>query len=244
MSRVVGVGGRTRRRAWGIALGATLGTVGVGALLLPDVLADGHRVRAALASGDATVFPDALVLGCEALTLLCAGWVWLLVVLVLRDVLREVPQGAPRRSGGVPPAVRRLVLAACGLTLAGVVATPAAGGTRQPHEEPLAGLALPDRVTGATPTRSPAPGGRGRPAAVRAAPPGRDLTVVVSSGDTLWALAARSLTGGAEGAEGAGPAAIDRRWRALYRANADRIGPDPDLIRPGQRLRVPPLESP
>lgn len=238
MSRAVRVGGRPTRRAWGVALGATLGVVGVGALLLPAVLADGRRVRAALASGDTTAFPDALVLGCEALALLCAGWVWLLVVLVLRDVLREVPPGTPRPSGGVPPAVRRLVLAACGLTLAGVVAAPAAGGTGHPRDEPLAGLALPDRVTGATPTRSPAPGGRVRPAAVRADPPGRDRTVLVSSGDTLWALAARSLE------EGAGPAAIDRAWRALYCANAARIGPDPDLIHPGQRLRVPPLEAP
>ena len=33
-------------------------------------------------------------------------------------------------------------------------------------------------------------------------------------------------------------AEVDRRWRAIYRANRDAIGADPDLIRPGQRLRA------
>jgi nucleoid-associated protein YgaU len=34
-------------------------------------------------------------------------------------------------------------------------------------------------------------------------------------------------------------AAIDRRWREIYAANRAVVGPDPDLIRPGERLRLP-----
>lgn len=58
-------------------------------------------------------------------------------------------------------------------------------------------------------------------------------TVVVRPGDSLWTIAAREL----------GPqaprTAIDRRWPQWYAANADRIGPDPALIRPGQHLVRP-----
>jgi len=34
--------------------------------------------------------------------------------------------------------------------------------------------------------------------------------------------------------------AVEARWRAIYRLNRDVIGRDPDLIRPGQRLVLPP----
>lgn len=53
-------------------------------------------------------------------------------------------------------------------------------------------------------------------------------TVVVRPGDSLWAIAGR--TGAADM-----PSAV-RGW---YRANRDVIGPDPNLILPGQVLRDP-----
>jgi nucleoid-associated protein YgaU len=57
--------------------------------------------------------------------------------------------------------------------------------------------------------------------------------VQVRPGDSLWRIAAREL--------GRRPSARDvsAAWPQWYRANADVIGPDPDLIRPGQQLRVP-----
>lgn len=55
-------------------------------------------------------------------------------------------------------------------------------------------------------------------------PPPRTYTV--QPGDTLWAIAKRTLGDGA-------------RWRELYRANRDVIGPDANQIKPGQTLRVP-----
>lgn len=58
-------------------------------------------------------------------------------------------------------------------------------------------------------------------------------SVVVRSGDSLWSITARHL----------GPRATDAQvaaaWPRWYAANRTVIGPDPGLIRPGQRL-VPP----
>ena len=60
-----------------------------------------------------------------------------------------------------------------------------------------------------------------------------DEVVTVRRGDSLWSLVARHL----------GPRATDRQiamaWPEWYAANVDVIGPDPDLIRPGQQLRIP-----
>ena len=61
--------------------------------------------------------------------------------------------------------------------------------------------------------------------------------VVVHRGDTLWAIAARHLGGPPTDAQ------IDHAWRAWYATNHDVIGPDPDLILPGQQLRPPTIDS-
>jgi hypothetical protein len=59
---------------------------------------------------------------------------------------------------------------------------------------------------------------------------------VVVEGDTLWDIAAARLRPGERSA-----ANIHRYWQQVYRANRSVIGPDPDLIHPGTRLRVPPF---
>lgn len=56
---------------------------------------------------------------------------------------------------------------------------------------------------------------------------------VVLRGDTLWAIAARHLGPDACDAQ------ISQEWRRWYAVNRDLIGPDPDLILPGQVLRPP-----
>jgi len=50
--------------------------------------------------------------------------------------------------------------------------------------------------------------------------------VTVVAGDTLWGLAARHLGDG-------------RRWPEIYELNRAVVGPDPDLILPGQVLQLP-----
>jgi hypothetical protein len=66
-----------------------------------------------------------------------------------------------------------------------------------------------------------------------ASPPADGRDVVVTRGDTLWAIARRALGVGASDAE------VARAWPRWYAANRDVIGPDPDLLRPGQVLRSP-----
>lgn len=57
--------------------------------------------------------------------------------------------------------------------------------------------------------------------------------VAVAAGDSLWGVAAARLGPGASNAD---VAAEVHRW---YAANRDEIGPDPDQLRPGTKLRVP-----
>ena len=58
-------------------------------------------------------------------------------------------------------------------------------------------------------------------------------THVVSSGESLWSITA-SLLG-----PDATTQAISAQWPLLYEANADLIGPHPDLIYPGTVLTLP-----
>jgi hypothetical protein len=57
--------------------------------------------------------------------------------------------------------------------------------------------------------------------------------VVVLRGDTLWSIAARHLGPAATAAE------ISAEWHRWMITNRDVIGPDCDLILPGQQLRAP-----
>jgi nucleoid-associated protein YgaU len=137
----------------------------------------------------------------------------------------------------VPVVVRRVVLAACGVALAGAVTAPAGAAPDPPraagHEAAgVSGLPLPDRATGGVPDTSAAVrlarSGHSRPVTPAPAP-----VVVVRPGDTLWDLAAAYLT------PGAGPAEVTACWHRIHELNRDVIGDDPDLIQPDQRLRLP-----
>jgi nucleoid-associated protein YgaU len=91
-----------------------------------------------------------------------------------------------------------------------VPAVPAVADTGGP--EALAGLPLPERAEG---------------------PAHRWAThVVVHAGDSLWSIAARDLGGRAR------DPAVTARWHRVYATNRAVIGPDPDLIRPGQVLEI------
>lgn len=69
-----------------------------------------------------------------------------------------------------------------------------------------------------------------RPPHVHRAPAER---VVVTTGDTLWQIAADSLP------RDASPARIARAWPRWFAANTRTIGADPNLIRPGEVLHAP-----
>jgi hypothetical protein len=170
-------------------------------------------VPVATAPGTGT-FEAALVRLCAAVGVAVAGWLWVVSLLTVADALRG------RVHPGAASSVRRIVLAACGVALVGGLATGTAHATPgRLHEDRsargatvLAGLPLPERAVAPRP----------RP------------TVVVAPGDSLWAIAARTLGPGASDRD------VEARWRRLYDLNRDLIGPDPDLIHPAQRLEVLP----
>ena len=72
-----------------------------------------------------------------------------------------------------------------------------------------------------------------RPSSTRAAAP----AVVVRPGDTLWDIARRHLPPSASSVD------VAHAWPRWYAANRAVIGPDPALLRPGTRLRVPDRRS-
>jgi nucleoid-associated protein YgaU len=86
-------------------------------------------------------------------------------------------------------------------------------------------VGVPDRPTAGAPTRY---------TELRPAVPVR---VVVRKGDSLWSIAAREL------GRGATDDAIAARWPDWYATNRQVIGNDPDLILPGQVLRIPPAPT-
>lgn len=159
-------------------------------------------------------------------------------VLVLAAVLVEACSGgrfaaAPRL--GCPARWHRWLRAAVTAVLAGTLLAPPA--TAEEHGAPAApavtgplvldGLALPDRPTGAA--------GSSATSNVRARePPTVSGWVTVLPGDSLWAISRRLLPADAPATS------IAALTRSLYTHNRTTVGADPDLIRPGQRLHVPP----
>ncbi|MFS0700864.1 LysM peptidoglycan-binding domain-containing protein [Cellulomonas sp. 179-A 4D5 NHS] len=86
--------------------------------------------------------------------------------------------------------------------------------------------------TGAPATPDAGPVGTAAPGAASAS------TVVVVTGDSLWGIAQRALGADATDQE------VAAEWPRWYAANADVIGADPDLVVPGQVLRVPGTATP
>ncbi|MEV5001045.1 LysM peptidoglycan-binding domain-containing protein [Nocardioides sp. LML1-1-1.1] len=194
------------------------------AALLGVAVTVGAAALARVAAGPATGlvrapavdFAGLLVQLCALAALVATALLWATTCATVTGQLRR--PGVPRRPVGP---VRALLLAACGVV---VLAAPATAGAdpapapSRPTSLPtsLAGLPYPDRPTGAAESAR---------------------TVVVRPGDSLWAISARTL----------GPAAradeVASYGRQVHVLNARVIGPDPDLVRPGQRLRLPPTED-
>ena len=208
------------------------------ATTLVALLGLGRELDSARALADPTVrsgVPFDSLLVSSAAVVLCASTLWLWAMTTL--VVVQAMTGRLRSPRGCPDGVRRLVLAACGLTLV-ATATPAAADSsagRPPAPDDshvVSGLPLPDRVElGPPASRPPRVPPADRPGAIAAA------IHVVSPGDTLWGIAEDSLPGTASDAD------IDQRWRDIWTENPAEIGPDPDLIHPGTTLHLPPKKE-
>ena len=179
--------------------------------LLPIALAPGRRQPStARWSGSA-----------PAWRVVAAGWLWLVTTRGHRTAVaaraRAGPPGRPGcRCAGA-------VLAACGVALPPAAWRSAAGTARAtPAGSTRTGSARPAAVAGRP---------RRRPTGPRARRPHPGV-VVAPRRQPLWAIAGRD-------ARAAAPTTrrSPRCWRELYDLNRAAIGPDPDLIRPAQRLR-------
>ncbi|MGI8521722.1 MAG: LysM peptidoglycan-binding domain-containing protein [Nocardioides sp.] len=194
---------------------------------------------AAVRAGDlaAQPFEQVLVWLCALALTACAVWLWVVTTMVAGAA---AVGWTPRRMPGSPAWLRRAVLGACGVALAGSLAAPSYAATTQSHHahdrqhvsviDYLVGLSLPDRTTAGSLPRHATPTSATTPTAPA---PASAPTVVVRPGDTLWGLAAADLPSGAP------PAAVAHRWQQIYAANRAVVGADPDVIHPGQRLRLP-----
>lgn len=166
-------------------------------------------------SGAATARDFGGLLHLVALGSLAVSGVW--VATMVGVLMWEQRQGASshRRLGRLcPRAFRPGLIALCSAGTALGVAGPGAATPAAPAP-PAAALPSLDRPLGGPARHHP-----------------HHDVIVVRSGDSLWSLVRTRHPAGST-------TTTARRVRALYRANTDVIGPDPDLIRPGQVLRVP-----
>jgi len=184
----------------------------------------------AVGSGALPALPlDRALTGLAATALLgCCGWMWVSTTATVLEAARGV-RSRPR-PWCRPDGVRRVVLAACGVALVGGLAAPATAVGAEHSRHGLAGLPLPDRATAPHRHRPEAALGRSR-----AGPVAR--TVAVSTGDSLWSIAASGLPPDASDAQ------VAAHWHAIYALNRAVVGPDPDVLEPGQRLRLPRKEA-
>ena len=152
-----------------------------------------------------------LVAACTVGLALALTWLWVITTITVTGLLTG-GDGAGYRSG----ATRRLVLLACGAAVVAGTGAPAVA-VGDDAREVLVGLALPERAVAPLPAHH-------RP------PAGAEPTYVVRPGDSLWSIASDH-----PGDAGS----VDQRWRAIWHLNHDVVGDDPDLIVPGQALRLP-----
>ncbi len=184
-----------------------------------------------------------------ALLLAVLGTVPVLVVLVLAPSAGVVAATSVAGSGPSSAGPTGSGPASSGPADPSTSSSPAATSTPSTSSSPA--------TTSTSPASSAAPGapvpgsdGTDRPPEASSeggAPPGaaaetgsEGCTTVVAAGDTLWDLARERLasTGDRSTGDQSADGLVAAETARLYRANAGTVGPDPDLIRPGQPLDV------
>lgn len=233
-------------RAWWRPCTAIAALVGLELLALAAVRSAWQAVRG---PGPASL-DEALLLVVLAACALLGGWVVLSIAIACAAHLPGRLGATARRwaQALAPAATRRvaavLVGAALGATLAPATAAGTAGspggGAVALERSPGFASTVASPVVGTTP--DPAPGWTPSRPTPTAPPVARLVTtgseppsgeVVVHRGDTLWGIVHRHLGLDASDAE------VAAMWPHWYAANRAVIGPDPDVLLPGQVLRAP-----
>ena len=239
-------------RALLLTMALTAATYAVGSAAVAPIVEGWKEVTGASPAGDRSAASELTVLltgGCALLLLL--AWLWLLaaVGVCTHDALRA-GAGPPPASVLRPRLVRALVATVLGAAALAVPPAAHADSTRTqgnlvPHDvidaspaghttgrRVLAGLPVPDRSVGGVIERAddPPPDRADDHTADRTDDPVSRLQV--RPGDSLWSLTAALLPAGAPAGT------VVAGWRLLYAANRAVVGPDPDLLLPGQSLRV------
>ncbi|SDG69066.1 hypothetical protein [Klenkia brasiliensis] len=209
-----------------LAAGAGLRALAPDPAAWAAVLADPQRVVD-------TAGPDALLVP-VVWALAAACWAWGVLGLVLTVASSGPPPlarvAAPLLRLLLPATLRRAAALAVGLSLATapVVAAAPTG--------PALAVTAAQQVTTGTADRGLA--GDLAPVPDWPAPAPAGAHVVVR-GDCLWDIAATWLAARPGAAGAPGPAAVADAVAAWWQVNAAVIGPDPDLLLPGQVLRAP-----
>lgn len=132
------------------------------------------------------------------------------------------------RRRGLRARLRRLTLPAVRDAIDRAVATGVAGGLLA-----VPGLPAPGAGPPGPGAEVPAP----PPAATAPAEPAAAAVYVVRPGDSLWSIAARQ-------AGTSDPDVVAGQWRRVVQAARGQLrSGDPDLIHPGERLTLPPLDD-
>ena len=230
-----------RVRVW--STGAVTATVLLG-LDVALAAAALTRARQLLAPGPASL-DDVVGLLAAATALALGGW---LTASSTAAVLAHAPGRAGALAGRFAAAWAPLLSRRVAAALVGASVAGALGPTTALAEEvaPFPGFSASAPVDTAQPSAPPMPPPAGwvptrptqRPVAspslvTSGASPADRRTVVVHRGDTLWGLVAAHLGPDTTEAE------VAAAWPRWYAANSSVIGADPDLLLPGQVLKIP-----
>jgi nucleoid-associated protein YgaU len=200
-------------------IGAALGA------LAPHPVATAAALTAPQRLAD-TAGPDAVVLAVAGL-LAWLVWAWAALGLLL-----TAASALPGALGALARLLLRIAVPA-GLRRAASLALGVGIGLNAPF---LAGTALAATTTATTTaTTAPVPDWPAAPSPPAPAPPSTAGHVVVR-GDCLWLIARGALEAAGDRPSDADVATSVRAW---WTANQAVIGPDPDLLRPGQVLQPP-----
>jgi nucleoid-associated protein YgaU len=145
----------------------------------------------------------------------------------------RTPIGPPGVGIAVPPPPTSGTTPADPATTRGIVPLPAWAGGARPKTTPTIPTTRPDAAATTSPP-VPAPAAPNPPSH-----PSAEGSYTVRAGDTLWRIARDRLD-----QDQRSDAHVQTYCQAIYAANRAVIGDDPDLIYPGQHLRIPPPHPP